>query len=151
MIWAVVCLVVVAAVAAVLVLALSPASGGGGSPRAVYLQRAGRICAREGARLDRIPPPVDIASPGNVLATVDKALPIVREQAALIRALTPPADLRSLVARFFVLTDRSIGELEAVRRAAEHTDVASIGIGLRTYGAIENQAKALARRIGYRC
>ena len=140
---------VAGAVAAALVFALPGKATG--PTRAQYLARVSAVCEKYGRKLDRIPPPIDIASPGNVLATVRPALAILREQEARIRAIEPPRELRERVARFFVLTDRSIAALDAVRRAAANTDVAGIGIGLQRFGTATNAAKAAARQIGYSC
>lgn len=142
-------LLVAGAVTATLVFALPGEAKG--PTRAQYLARVGAVCEVYGRKLDRIPPPVDIASPGNVLASVRPALAILREQEARIRAIEPPRELRARVDRFFDLTDRSIAALAAVRRAAAHTDVAGIGVGLQRFGAATNAAKAAAREIGYAC
>ena len=119
--------------------------------RAQYLAHVSAVCEVYGRKLDRIPPPIDIASPGNVLASVKPALAILREQEARIRAIEPPRELRARVDRFFELTDRSLAALAAVRRAAAHTDVAGIGIGLQRFGVATTAAKAAAREIGYTC
>jgi hypothetical protein len=54
------------------------------------------------------PPPIqDPTLLGNVIEATDEALPVLREQAARIRALKPPSALRTRIARFFTITDRS--------------------------------------------
>jgi hypothetical protein len=126
-------------------------SGENSLTRSEYLARVSTICNVYGRELDRIPPPDDIASIGNVFDSVRAALPIVKEQAARIRALHPPAGLRAVVAQFFAATDRSIAALEGVERAARSRSVARVGIGLQHYAAVTVQAKLLARKIGYRC
>jgi hypothetical protein len=133
-----------------LVLA-APGSRDHGSTKAVYLAQASAICQQYGRKLDNIPPVQDPTLLGNVLASVNAALPILRQQAARIHELTPPAELRANVARFFVLTDRSISTLASVRTAALNMNVGDVGIGLERFGRETIAAKRVARRIGYRC
>ncbi len=62
--------------------------------RAQYLAHVSAVCEVYGRKLDRIPPPIDIASPGNVLASVKPALAILREQEARMRAEVHRLSLR---------------------------------------------------------
>jgi len=117
----------------------------------LYLAPADRICAEHGRQLDRIPPVLDPSVLGDVLAAVNAALPILREQEAQIRKLQPPSSLRPQVAAFFALSDRSIAELESVRAAAKTTNTAAVASGLIRFRQELGAAKRLARRIGYRC
>jgi hypothetical protein len=113
----------VAAAGATAALVVTTSSRGAKPPsRGVYLAQARAICHEYGRKLDRIPPIQDPTLLGNVIEATDEALPVLREQAARIRALTPPSGLRTRIARFFTLTDRSIDTLQAVRDAAEQLD-----------------------------
>jgi len=120
-------------------------------PRNVYLARARAICHEYGRRLDRIPPIQDPTLLGNVIEATDEALPVLKEQAARIRALTPPNGLRMRIARFFTLTDRSIETLQAVRDAAKNLDSNDVGAELIRFGKESAAAKRVGSRIGYRC
>jgi hypothetical protein len=111
----------------------------------------GAICRAYGRKLDQIPPPVDIASYGNEIASMKPALAILREQATQIRAIEPPPELREQVDRFFRLTDRSISRLASALRAAQRRDIAGLGIGLQRFGDATLAAKKEAKRIGWRC
>ena len=104
-----VAILVVVAVGAAGTLVVTTSSRGAKPPsRGVYLARARAICHEYEGKLDRIPPIQDPTLLGNVIEATDQALPVLRDQAARIRALTPPAALRTRIARFFTLTDRSI-------------------------------------------
>jgi hypothetical protein len=142
--------VVAAGVAAALVVTTS--SRGAKPPsRSVYLARARAICHEYGRKLDRIPPIQDPTLLGNVIEATDEALPVLREQAARIRALTPPAALRTRIDRFFTLTDRSLETLQAVRDAAKSLDSNNVGAELIRFGKETAAAKRVGSRIGYRC
>src|SRR5262249_57960882 len=105
----------------------------------------GRAMGRgRGGNLAGTPPIQDPTLLGNVIEATDQALPVLRDQAARIRALTPPAALRTRIARFFTLTDRSLETLQAVRDAAESLDSNNVGAGLIRFG----KETAAAKRAG---
>ena len=136
------------------VFALVLARGGGGDgrlTRASYLARVSAICQSAGAKLDRVPPIEDPTQLGVVIASVDAALPILRDQRDRARALLPPLALRREVSRFLALTDSSLETLASVKQAAEKMNVGNVAIGLERFGAETTAAKLIARRIGYRC
>src|SRR5262245_36818966 len=142
----------VAAVGAAAALAVTTSSRGAKLPsRGVYLARARAICHEYGRKLDRIPPIQDPTLLGNVIEAADEALPVLREQAARIRALTPPAALQTRIDRFFTLTDRSLETLQAVRDAAKSLDSNNVGAELIRFGKETAAAKRVGSRIGYRC
>ena len=141
---------VTAGLAAALVVATT--SHGAKAPtRSVYLAQARAICREFSGDLDRIPPIQDPTFLGEVIESVNAALPLLREQSYRIHALTPPAALRSSVNRFFVLTDRSIDTLASVRDAAVKMDSGNVGVRLIQFGRETEAAKRLGSRIGYRC
>jgi hypothetical protein len=148
----VVCLVAAGAVAAAIVVVFS--GGGGGEPgltKVQYLRRANAICQAAGRKLDRIAPPSDLTAPGNVLASVQRALPVLIAQEASIRTLDPPAVLRPVIKQLFSITDRSIAQLERVGSAAAHPNVPQIILGFQRFLTLQTQAKAIAARVGYHC
>jgi len=143
---------VVVGVSAAVALFVATSSGGTKAPaRSAYLAQARAICSEYSGKLDRIPPIQDPTLLGNVIESTNAALPILKEQSDRIRALTPPTALRTSVARFFALTDRSIDTLREVRDAARHLDSTRVGIGLIEFGKETTAAKVIGRRIGYRC
>jgi hypothetical protein len=146
----VIVLVAAAGAAAALVVTTS-SRGAKPPPRSVYLARARAICHEYGPKLDRIPPIQDPTLLGSVIEATNEALPVLTEQAAKIRALTPPAALRARIARFFALTDRSLETLQAVRDAARNLDSNNVGTELIRFGRETAAAKRLGSTIGYRC
>jgi hypothetical protein len=116
-----------------------------------YLAEVSAICQRYGKQLDRIPPPSDLAIAGEVAGSVRLALPILRRQAAEIRAVRPPDALRGRLHAFFVLADRTIAELKQTLAAANRRDLGTMGAALVRFTVTRDSAKKLARAIGFRC
>ena len=79
------------------------------------------------------------------------ALRILREQAATIRKIDPPAELREQVDRFFALTQRSLDRLAEALAAAQRRDIGGLGIGLQRFDKATLAAKKEAHKIGWRC
>jgi len=141
---------VVSGLAAALVVATT--SHGAKTPtRSAYLAQARAICREFSGDLDRIPPIQDPTFLGEVIESVNAALPLLREQSYRIHALKPPAALRSSVDRFFVLTDRSIDTLASVRDAALQMNSGDVGVRLIKFSRETEAAKRLGSSIGYRC
>jgi hypothetical protein len=119
--------------------------------RAAFLRQANAICEAYGKRLDRIPPPLDPASPGAVYESIGLALPLLREQSARVHALAPPRDLQRDVDRFFVLTDRSLDHLREARRHAGLRELFPMVQSLSAFGRARDEAKQVSRTIGFKC
>ncbi len=119
--------------------------------RAEYVSGVEAICRKYGRQLDGIPPPLDIATPGEVLSSVGAALPILRAQTEAARALRPPRELRATVARFFVHNDRSLAGLDEALRSAKNLDLGGMGHGYVQFVRERDRARAAARAIGLRC
>ena len=115
----------VATVAVVLVTASSSSSAG--PTRAQYLARVGAVCRVYGPKLDRIRPP-DVAEPANVIAAVDRVLPLIRAQLRRVRALEPPEELRPRVERWLRLQRRRLGMLEKAASAGRRQDFRALSI-----------------------
>ena len=127
--------------------------GGDHSPltRTAYLRRANAICEAYGKRFDRIPPPLDPASPGAVYESIGLALPLLREQSAKVRALAPPRVLTAKMNRFFVLTDQSLGHLGRARRHAGRRELFPMVQALSAFGKSRDAAKRVMRSVGFKC
>ena len=119
--------------------------------RAAYLERANAICQAYAKRLDRIPPPLDPASPGAVYESIGLALPLLREQSAKVRALAPPRVLRAKVDSFFALTDESLGHLERTRLHAGRRELFPMVQSLAAFGNSRDAAKRVRRSVGFKC
>lgn len=148
---ATVAVLVAGGVATVLTLELGGSTGRRELTPSAYLARVAAVCDRYGRQLDRIAPPSDIAAYGEVASSVGRALPVLRQQTAAIRAIRPPAELRARVERFMALTDRSLVELQATLSAAQRRDLGAMGQGLIRFSLVRDQAKVLAAGIGFRC
>jgi hypothetical protein len=119
--------------------------------RSAYLRRANAICQTYAKRLDRIPPPLDPASPGAVYESIGLALPLLREQSAKVRALAPPRVLQANVDRFFALTDQSLGHLERTRLHAGRRELFPMVQALAAFGKSRDAAKRIRRSVGFKC
>jgi hypothetical protein len=119
--------------------------------RAEYIESVALICETYGRQLDEIPPPTDPASPGAVFESIDLALPILREQAAHLKALETPDLLRKDVARFLRLTDESIVKLEQARHQAEERELFLMVKAISAFEKVRDEAKELAQSIGFHC
>lgn len=126
--------------------------GGAETPtRAEYLAAVEEICNEYGARLDKIPPPGDLSSPGAVVESLRAALPVLQEQEDRVRALEAPAALRARLERFFTLTDRSIAKLRDALDAALERALYPMAVALTEFGEVRDEAKRVAGAIGFRC
>jgi hypothetical protein len=140
---------VVAGTAAGIVLAFK--SDQGRLTRAAYIRRVNAICDSFGKRLDKIPPPLDPASPGAVYESIGLALPLLREQSERVRSLRPPAALQTDVDRFFLFTDRSLAHLRRARDRAGQRALFPMVQSLSAFENARDQAKSVSREIGFRC
>ncbi len=140
--------VAVATAAAVLV-----ASVGGAEPptRAEYLASVEAICGEYGARLDKIPPPGDLSSPGSVVESLQAAIPVLAEQEQKVRALEAPSSLRPKLERFFALTDRSLDKLREALDAALEPSLYPMAVALTAFGEVRDRAKKIGSDIGFVC
>jgi len=119
--------------------------------RTAYLRRVNAICEAYGKRFDRIPPPLDPASPGAVYESIGLALPLLREQSAKVRALPPPRDLTAQVDRFFALTDQSLRHLGRARRHAGLRELFPMVQALSAFEESRDAAKRVMRSVGFKC
>jgi hypothetical protein len=119
--------------------------------RAAYLQNVNAICEAYGKRFDRIPPPLDPASPGAVYESIGLALPLLREQLAKVRALAPPRGLRAKMNRFFALTEKSLDDLGRARGHAGRRELFPMVQALSAFGKSRDAAKRVMRTAGFKC
>jgi hypothetical protein len=78
-------------------------------------------------------------------------LPVLKAQEREIRRLEPPRELKARLARFFALSERSIAGLELTLRGIRSQDLGAMGRGELQFATARDQAKAIARKIGFRC
>jgi hypothetical protein len=142
------CALVAAAVAGGIVLVFSDSSQAAPT-KAQYFARVAAICRIYGPKLDKVPPPTDIAIPGVVASSVGKALPIIEAQAAAVHALRPPAELRAKIARWIVLDDRTIAKLRESLRLAREPNLSQMGVTYIQFLQAGRAAKQLGQSIGF--
>lgn len=127
---------------------------GGGTPRPTperYLAHVSSVCRGYARRLERVPAPSDPAAYGNVIASVEQVVPLLRAQAAAMQAITPPRALEERLARLFALHERSVVDLETLLRAARRRDAGGVGTGIVRFSAVRDRVHAAAVAAGIRC
>ena len=140
---------VIGGVAATIVVVFSGGGSSAGPTRAQYFARVAVVCRTYGAKLDKIPAPADIAAPGEVLTSVQQALPILESQTRTMRALRPPDSLRSKVERWLALNDRVIAELRSALLGARRRDIGAMGGAFIRYRVAGLAARKLGAEIGF--
>jgi hypothetical protein len=142
------CALIAAAVAAAIVVAF-PGRSEAAPTKAQFLARVAAICRVYGPRLDRVPPPGDIAVPGEVATSVAQALPILEAESKELRALRSPAELRARLARWHALNDRSLAELAVALRAAREPNLSTMGVAYVRFLLDGSKAEKVGRTIGF--
>ena len=132
-------------------LALDRGGGPGEPSEQAYLARVSRVCRGYGRRLGRIGAPSDVTAYGDVLAAVNQVVPLLRRQAAAMRAVPPPDALRPRLDRLFALDGRAIAQLELVRAAARRRLAGGVASGLVRFSELRSSSHALAVAIGIGC
>ena len=141
--------VLIAAATATVVVVV--AETGGGATQEEYVSRVNAICVEYGKKLDAIPPPGDLSSPGAVVESLEQALPVLQAQEDEIHALEHPSKLDADVAKLHRLTDESLDYLrEALRQALERA-LYPMATALTSFGEARDEAKVVSRRLGFDC
>jgi hypothetical protein len=128
-------------------------SGGGKaepSPPA-YLAGVSAVCRTYARRLERVPTPAGPAAYGDVIASLERVVPLLRRQEAAMRELTAPKALRPRLERLFALNRRSIAELEQALAGARRRDAGRVATRLVRFSAVRDQVHRLALALGIRC
>ena len=118
--------------------------------QAAYLAHVSAVCKGFAAELNRIPPP-DLGSPASVAAGAGRALPVLRRQAAAVRAIDRPATLERRLDAQFRLTDRSLRDLGVALAAARRGDRSAMGRALAEWIAASEDARTASVKLGIRC
>ncbi len=138
---------VVAAGAAVTALVVFSGDSGAEPTEAQYFARVSAICRVYGPQLDKIRPP-DVSGPGDVVAAVSRALPLLKAQELEVRALPAPERLRTRLARWLDLQDRRIGLLETALRAGREQDFGTMGVAYVGFTLAGPETARLGTAIG---
>jgi hypothetical protein len=143
------CAALAIAIAVGIVLVAHRASSKTVPTRAEYLSNVAAICRLYGPKLDKVPPPVDVSIPAEITESVRKVEPILRAEAAAVRRLEPPRDLRAQLARWNELNRRSIAKLGEALRAAKKTDLRGIQVAYVAFVVTGAKAQKLGHAIGF--
>ena len=138
---------VVAAGVAIAVILVATASSRAEPTRAQYLAGVAAVCRVYGPRLDRIRPP-DVAEPANVIAAIDRVLPLVRAQLGRVKALDPPESLRPRVMRWLGLQERRLGMLEKADAAGRRQDFRALSVAYVDFLLAGSETGRLGKTIG---
>jgi hypothetical protein len=142
------CTVVAGGTAAAIVLAVgSPAEAA--PTRAEYLAKVAAICRVYGPKLDRVPPPGDIAIPGEIVTSVEKALPILVAESNAVRRLRSPAALQAKLERWHELNKQSLDNLKRALRLARVPDLGDMGVAYVRYILVGSKAEKVGKSIGF--
>ncbi|HEX3453165.1 MAG TPA: hypothetical protein VHS03_00955 [Gaiellaceae bacterium] len=142
------CAVVAGGTAVAIVLAVgSPAEAA--PTKAEYLAKVAAICRVYGPRLDRVPPPGDIAIPGEIVTSVEKALPILVAESRAVHGLRSPAELKAKLERWHELNDSALDELKRALRLAREPDLGGMGVAYVRYVLTGAKAEKVGKAIGF--
>lgn len=143
------CTAVAVTVAVVIVLAVGIGESKAAPTKSEYFEQVAAICRLYGPKLDKIPPPYDITIPALITKSVTKVEPILREEAAAMRRLEPPAELRAQIARWLKLNDASIAKLQVALRAAKEVNLTGIQVAYVSFIVTGAKAQKLGKTIGF--
>lgn len=141
--------VLIAAVTAAVVVVV--AETGGGATKEEYVARVKAICAEYGKKLDAIPPPGDLSSPGAVVESLEQAIPVLQAQANAIRELEHPSQLDGDVTELHRLTDESLVHLRRALSQALERALYPMATALTSFGEARDEAKVVSNRLGFDC
>jgi hypothetical protein len=142
------CAVVAAVVAAGVVL-VSSGNSQAAPTKSQYFARVAAICRIYGPKLDKIPPPIDVTIPSEITESVRKVEPVLRAEAAAVRRLKPPRELKVQLARWNTLNERSIAKLGDALRAARKVDLRGIQVAYVSFVVMGAKAQKLGHQIGF--
>jgi hypothetical protein len=143
------CVVLSAAIAVVIVLVVGSGTSAAAPTKGEYFARVAAICRLYGPKLDKIKPPIDVTIPSEITESVKKVEPILRAEADAVRRLEPPRELRTQLARWNELNQRSIAKLGEALRAAKKTDLRGIQVAYVEFVVTGAKAQKLGHAIGF--
>jgi hypothetical protein len=138
-----------AAIAVGIVLVFSSGTSEAAPTKSQYFARVAAICRLYGPKLDKIRPPIDVTIPSEITESVKKVEPILRAEAAAVRRLKPPRELKAQLARWTKLNERSIAKLGVALRAAKRIDLRGIQVAYVQFVVIGAKAQKLGHAIGF--
>ena len=119
--------------------------------RKAYLTHVSSVCQTYARRLERVPAPSDPAAYGDVIASLQRVLPLLRGQERAMRAIQAPSTLQLTVGRLFAIDRSSIPALESALAAARRRDAGGVVRGLTRFSSVRDRVHGLSVAIGIRC
>ena len=129
------------------------ACGGSGHPAALskadYIKAGNAICAEADAKTEAIPGGQPTASDmGAWKSYLDKAIPITRDEAARLKAITPPSADKATIDSLLALVATLLVQAERARSAAAAGDTSSFGTALNALSSSSNKANQISIAYG---
>jgi hypothetical protein len=138
----------VSACGAVALLALAACGGGGGGPtKAEFVRKANAVCRADAAKISvlRIPGRADVAS---MPATAADVVAVQRKALARLRALQPPKQDRTEIAKWIALVDQTIDQAEVSAESQRDGNIPRALTANINGAALDRRADDLARSYG---
>jgi hypothetical protein len=130
---------------ALVLVCLAAGCGGGGSDKEDFQKQANSICKRYTEQLAALPAP---SSPAAISEYVDKAIPLLEQGVAELRALKPPEELAGDYGRMLDETENAIPAARDLGAAAAKNDPAAVQKALNEGNAANDKADRLATKLG---
>jgi hypothetical protein len=144
--------VVALAAAAIVAASACPAARPAASPtRKAYLVHVSSVCRTYARRLERIPVPGNPTEYGDVIDSLRRVVPLLREQERAMRAVAAPHALQLVLGRLFALDRRSITRLGSALAAARRRDAGGVATGLARFSSERARVHGLAVAVGIDC
>ncbi|MGD0272704.1 MAG: hypothetical protein ABSB96_03125 [Gaiellaceae bacterium] len=137
--------IVLLALGAVLVLS---SCGGGGSKRVTkeqFAAKANALCAAFNKQVNAVGNPTTIQE---MIAMVNKLLPLDRKLVADFEKLKPPSNEEATVKRLVQLGNEQAARIEAMLAALKKSDMATVNTLTKGGDANDKESKTLFRQIG---
>jgi hypothetical protein len=119
--------------------------------RKAYLTHVSAVCQTYARRLERVPAPSDPAAYGDVIASLRRAVPLLRAQERAMRAVQAPSSLQLTVGRLLALDRSSITALDSALAAARLRNAGGVAKGLVRFSSLRDRVHSLSVGLGIRC
>jgi hypothetical protein len=121
------------------------AAGCGGSAKEDFQKQANAICKRYDAKINALGTP---SSPADIPQYVEKAIPIIQQGLAELRALKPPQGLEADYKLMLDETEKAVPAARNLADAAAKNDAAAVQKALKEGNAANQKSDRFATKIG---
>jgi hypothetical protein len=119
--------------------------------RKAYLTHVSAVCKTYARRLERVPAPSAPTAYGDVIASLQRVVPLLRAQERAMRAIEAPHALQLTVGRLFAIDRSSFAPLASALAAARRRDAGGVAKGLARFSSVRDRVHSLSEAIGIRC